>query len=163
MEKAQGPGAYETVQRVTLNVGLLRGGLKVNMTPGQCCIEADIRLPLGTTKERVMVEVERLVGAYPEAELEEINYMPPSFCSPEGEMVGILRKNVRELLGFDPTPILSIGGTDARLWRYRSIPGYVYGVSPTGMASSDERVQIDEWLHIVRTHLLSAYDYLGGG
>ena len=159
-DKSQGAGAFETVQRVTLNIGVIRGGLKVNMVPGKCMIEADIRLPVGVTKEHVMPIIARVQEAFPEASMEEINYMPPSFCSPTGEMVGILQKNVKELRGFEPTPMLSIGGTDARLWRYRGIPGYVYGVSPTNMASFDEHVVIEDWLHVVRTHVLSSYDYL---
>ena len=55
---------------------------------------------------------------------------------------------------------MSLGGTDARLWRYRNIPAYVYGPPPTGMGSYNEHVEIDTFLHVVRTHALSAYDYL---
>jgi len=166
-ERAQGPGAYRTMQIVTLNIGTIHGGLKVNMTPGICRFEADIRLPVGLTKEPVMEVINRILERYPEASVEEINYMPPSSCDPRGEMVGIIQANVKELRGYEPTPILSIGGTDARLWRYRGIPGYVYGVPPTNMASADEHVEVEEFLHVVRTHALSAFDYLsrdiGGG
>ena len=59
-----------------------------------------------------------------------------------------------------PEPTISVGGTDARLWRYRDVPAYVYGPFPRGMGSWDEHVEIEEFLHIVRTHVLSAYDYL---
>ena len=53
-----------------------------------------------------------------------------------------------------------MGGTDARLWRYKGIPAYFYGSFLTGMGSFHENVIIDDYLHIVRTHALSAYDYL---
>jgi succinyl-diaminopimelate desuccinylase len=75
-------------------------------------------------------------------------------------MVGILKKNAKELKGIDPEPIISLGGTDARLWRYLDIPAYVYGPPPRGMGSYDEYVELDEFYHIVRTHVLSAYDYM---
>jgi hypothetical protein len=39
-----------------------------------------------------------------------------------------------------PTPVISLGGTDARLWRYKDLPAIVYGPSPTGMGSTDEHV-----------------------
>jgi succinyl-diaminopimelate desuccinylase len=55
---------------------------------------------------------------------------------------------------------VSLGGTDARLWRYRNIQACVYGPFPNGMGSVDEHVDIDDFLHIVRTHALSAYDFL---
>jgi succinyl-diaminopimelate desuccinylase len=132
----------------------------VNMIPGQCRVEADIRLPLGVEKEAVMAEVNKILARYPEATLEEINFTPPSYCDPYGEMVEILRNNVKQLSGVTPTPIVSLGGTDARLWRYRNIPAYVYGPPPTGMASYDEHVTVEDFLHVVRTHVMSAYDYL---
>ena len=37
---------------------------------------------------------------------------------------------------------------------------YVYGPFPTGMGSFDENVPLDDYLHLVKTHALSAYDYL---
>jgi len=78
-------------------------------------------------------------------------------------MLRIIQANVKAMRGFEPAPIVSLGGTDARLWRYRNIPAYVYGPSPMGMGSYDEYVQINDFLHIVKTHVLSAYDYLSLG
>ena len=160
MEKAMGAGAAATVSAVTLNVGTLRGGLKVNMVPGECVFEADIRLPVGVEKQQVTDVVARILGNYPEATMREMQFSAPSWCDPNGEMVEILQRNVQALKGFKPVPIVSLGGTDARLWRYRNIPAYVYGPFPRGMGSTDEHVEIDEFLHIVRIHVLSAYDYL---
>jgi len=160
-ERAQGKGAYATVTSVTLNIGTIHGGLKVNMTPGQCVVEADIRLPVGVTKDDVMERVNEVLAGYPEVtSVEQLGHNEASSCDPYGEMARILRANVKALKGFEPSPILSIGATDARLWRWRGIPGYVYGPSPTHMASADEYVEIDEYLHTIRTHVLSAYDYL---
>lgn len=160
-ERAQGKGAYATVKAVTLNIGTIRGGLKVNMVPGRCTLEADIRLPVGVTKAEIMERVNEVLAGYPEVEsVEEIGHNEPSSCDPHGEMAEILCANVKALKGFEPKPILSIGATDARIWRWRGIPGYVYGPSPTNMASADEYVEVDEFLHTVRTHVLSSYDYL---
>ena len=55
------------------------------------------------------------------------------------------------------------GATDTRLWRYENVPAYVYGPVPAGMGSFDEHVEVEEFLHTVRTHVLSAYDYLTRG
>ena len=160
IDKAQGEGAAKILQRVTLNTGVVRGGLKVNMVPSECIIEADIRLPVGIEKDQVMAVVDEIIAGYPEAAVEEINFSPPSWCDPEGEMLGIVQANVRDLKGFTPEPIVSLGGTDARLWRYIDVPAYVYGPFPRGMGSVNEHVEVEEFLHIVRTHVLSAYDYL---
>jgi succinyl-diaminopimelate desuccinylase len=160
MEKAMGAGAADTVSEVTLNLGTIRGGLKVNMVPSECVFEADIRLPVGVEKSQVMEVVARVLRDYPEATMREMQFSPPSWCDPNGEMVEILQRTVQSLKGFTPTPIVSLGGTDARLWRYRDIPAYVYGPFPRGMGSTDEHVEVEEFLHVVRVHVLSAYDYL---
>lgn len=160
VDEAMGAGAAAIVPKVTLNIGMMTGGLKVNMIPGQCRIEADIRLPLGVDKETVMREVNRIVARYPGVALEELNFNPPSYCDPYGEMVEILQNNAQQLSGVKPVPIVSLGGTDARLWRYRNIPAYVYGPPPTGMGSYDEHVTVSDFLQVVRTHVLSAYDFL---
>jgi succinyl-diaminopimelate desuccinylase len=160
MDRAMGPGAGDIVDKVTLNVGTLRGGVKVNMVPSSASFEADIRLPLGVTYEQVRAEVDRLMSAYPEASVKEINCNLPSWVDPDCEIIRIVQANVERLKGFRPQPIVSLGGTDARLWRYRNIQACVYGPFPHGMGSADEHVEIEEFLHVVRTHALSAYDFL---
>lgn len=160
LDRAMGKGAAQMVGKVTVNIGVVAGGLKVNMIADQARVEADIRLPVGVTKEKVKGEIDKILKKYPQATMEEINFMPPSWCEPFGEMVEHLQNNVNHLQGFKPTPIVSLGGTDARLWRYRNIPAYVYGPSPEGMGACHEHVEIETFLHVVRTHALSAYDYL---
>jgi succinyl-diaminopimelate desuccinylase len=75
-------------------------------------------------------------------------------------MMKILQANAEESGEYKPSPIVSLGGTDARLWRYENIPAYVYGPMPSGMGAADEHVDVEEFLHVVRTHVLSSYDYL---
>jgi succinyl-diaminopimelate desuccinylase len=160
VDKAMGEGAHDTVSRVTLNVGKIDGGLKVNMIPGQCRMEVDFRVPVGATREMILERVEEVMADFPEATLEEMEHAPPAYSDPYGEMVTILQDTVEELRGIRPTPIISLGGTDARLWRYRNIPAYVYGPYPHSMGTFDEHVDLEDFIHIVRTHTLAAYRYL---
>ena len=162
IDEAQGPGAKDILQQVTVNIGVIHGGQKVNMVPGTCWFEADIRLPPGVGKDAVMARVQAIAARYPEATMEEINFSAPSVCDPNHAMVRILRANARALGRPEPAPIVSLGGTDARLWRQRGIPALVHGPFPRGMAQADEHVEIEEYLHIVRMHVLSAFDYLSG-
>ena len=83
-----------------------------------------------------------------------------TWSDPEHEMVRHIQDNVQALLGFRPPAIISLGGTDCRFWRAAGTPAYVYGCSPSGMGAPNESVAIDEFLHVVRTHTLSAFDYL---
>ncbi|UCD59288.1 MAG: M20/M25/M40 family metallo-hydrolase, partial [Candidatus Hydrogenedentota bacterium] len=160
IDKAQGNGAAEIVGKVTVNIGTIRGGLKVNMVPGECVVEVDIRLPVGIEKQQVMAEVKKILARYPEVSCEEINDNPPSWCEPYGAMTEFVRANVKALNGIEAAPIVSLGGTDARLWRYRNVPAYVYGPFPRNIGAADEYVEVEEFLHIVKTHVLSSYDYL---
>lgn len=160
LDRAMGEGAHTIIQKVTCNIGVIEAGMKVNVVPGNARIEADIRMPVGCEKETVSKVVDGVLARWPQVTMEENNYMAPSWCDPYGDMVGILQDNVEALRGFRPVPIVSLGGTDARLWRYRGIGGYVYGPFPTGMGQRDERVPVDDFFHVVKSHVLSAYDYL---
>jgi len=161
-ERGLGAGAAEFLQKVTLNIGVMRGGVKVNMLPAACEIEADLRLPVGVDRDEVRRAVERIVARYPEASWEEgaSQRVNATWSDPEHPMIGHLQDNVLALRGFRPPAIISLGGTDCRFWRAAGTPAYVYGPSPAGMGAPNESVAIDEFLHVVRTHTLSAFDYL---
>lgn len=160
IERSYGTGAFETLQKTTINYGTIHGGLKVNMIPGEVKIEADIRLPVGQEREEVLAEVKRVVSRFPHVSYEEVNYTAPSHCDPKGEMVAILQRNIEQVRGHNAKTLIAMGGTDARLWRYEGIPAYVYGPYPRSMGSSDECVEVEEFIDVVKIHLLSAYDYL---
>ena len=160
IDHALGDGASQIVRRVTVNPGVVHGGLKVNMIASECRFEMDLRVPIGLTDKILLAEVESIVAAHPEASYEISQYSPPSWCAPDCEIAQHVRANARAVGGGDPVPVVSIGGTDARLWRYADRPAIVYGPPPTGMGSTDEHVTVDDFLHVVRCHVLSAYDYL---
>ena len=75
-------------------------------------------------------------------------------------MAGLVRANAKAVSGVEPMPVVSLGCTDARLWRYEDVPAIVFGPSPIEMGGVDEYVEVEEFLDVVRTHVLAAYDYL---
>jgi succinyl-diaminopimelate desuccinylase len=134
------------------------------MLPAACDIEADARLPVGVDREDVRRAVEAIVARHPGVTWEEgaSQRVNATWSDPEHAMVRHIQDNVEASLGFRPPAIISLGGTDCRFWRAVGVPAYVYGPSPSGMGAPNESVVIDEFLHVVRTHALSAYDYLSG-
>jgi acetylornithine deacetylase/succinyl-diaminopimelate desuccinylase-like protein len=46
IETALGRGAGDILDRFTISVGVIQGGIKINMLPGHCRLEVDIRLPV---------------------------------------------------------------------------------------------------------------------
>jgi succinyl-diaminopimelate desuccinylase len=161
IERGLGAGATEVAQRVSVNVGVIRGGVKVNMLPSECEIEVDARLPIGVDVEDVRAAVEAIVARYPEVSWEARPLSPgAAWSDPDHEMVRHLQDNAEALLGARPPAIVSLGATDCRFWRAAGVPAYVYGPSPQGMGAPDESVSIEEFLHVVKTHALAAFDYL---
>ncbi|MCH2394526.1 M20/M25/M40 family metallo-hydrolase [Oceanibaculum sp.] len=155
-----GDGAARIVRRVTVNPGTISGGVKVNMVAADCTFQVDIRVPNGLTDEDIHKEVARILEAYPQVTYKTLVYNPPAWTDPDTEMARIVRANAMLVSGVDPVPVISLGGTDARLWRYKEVPAIVYGPAPRGMGSVDEHVPIEEFIHVVKCHALSAYDYL---
>jgi succinyl-diaminopimelate desuccinylase len=162
MDKAIGAGAGRILDRVTVSVGVIQGGLKINVLPGHCRFEVDVRLPVGLAHAAVMAEIEKIMVHHPEAKLTPVwtHSAEPSTCDPNHPMIGILQATV-EGLGYPrPSPVVSLGATDCKHWRHRNVPAYVYGCTPNNMAKPDEWVDVEEYLHVVRTHVLAASAYL---
>lgn len=160
LDKGYGSGAAKVIRSLTVNIGRITGGVKVNMIAAQCEFDADIRVPNGASYEMVIAEV-KAIAARHGAEVEFLTQSPPNWCQPFHEMTDIVRENASLLKpGLVPTRVVSPGGTDARLWRLNGVPAVVYGPSPNGMGSVNEYVSVDEFMHVVKSHALSAYDYL---
>ena len=164
IESALGRGGGDILNRFTVSAGVIQGGIKINMLPGHCRLEVDIRLPVCTTHAQVMAEIEAILARYPEVRLTPVwtHSAEPSACDPGHPMLRIVQATVKGLGLPEPVASVSLGATDMKHWRSRGVPGYVYGCTPNNMAKSDEWVAIDEYLHIVRTHAISAAEYLTG-
>jgi succinyl-diaminopimelate desuccinylase len=59
-----GAGASAIVRKVTVNPGLIQGGIKVNMVAAECVFEVDIRVPNGLTEKDILPRVQAIVDGY---------------------------------------------------------------------------------------------------
>jgi succinyl-diaminopimelate desuccinylase len=165
LETGLGAGAADTVAQVTLNIGMVEGGLKTNMIPSECRIEADIRLPVGVPKARVWSMVQDILRDFPNVAVEEQSLPEEegaNWCDPAGRMLGIIQDTAQRIVGIRPAPVITLAATDARFWRNAGIPAYIYGCAFDLVGTYDESVAIEEFLNVVRVHTLSAAAYLGG-
>ncbi|MDX6751188.1 ArgE/DapE family deacylase [Geminicoccaceae bacterium 1502E] len=162
MDEVMGEGAAEVATRVTVSIGTIHGGLKVNMLPGNCRFEADIRLPPGVERGQVLGAIETILEDFPEARMsvQEAASNPSSMSDPSHPMVEILRESALVVRGREPVPIPSLGATDCKFFRYHGIPSFIYGPPPTNMSRPDENVSIADWLDVLRVHALAAAGYL---
>jgi succinyl-diaminopimelate desuccinylase len=164
LETGLGAGAADTVAAVTLNIGMVEGGLKMNMIPSECRIEADIRLPVGVPKARVWALIREILRDFPSVTAEEQSLPEEegaNWCDPEGEMLRIIQRNAERVAGIRPAPVITLAATDARFWRNAGIPAYIYGCAFDLVGTYDEAVSVEEFLNVVRVHTLSAAAYLG--
>ena len=153
-------GAADVIKRFTLNIGVVRGGVKVNMLPGNCRLECDVRVPVGETTEKALACMREIVTAHKGARLEVMGFADPNWSDPGHPMVGHLRQACADTFGFSPFAITSLGATDARIWRAKGVPAYTYGTTATNVAMPDEHTDIVEWLGVVKTLTLAAHAYL---
>jgi succinyl-diaminopimelate desuccinylase len=162
IDQSLGEGAAGVLRRVSVNIGTIQGGVKINMLPAECVLEVDVRLPVGLARAQVMDKVRATLSRYPMVGCEELLPGGPeaNVSDPTHEMMGHLIRNATEAQGWSPQPIVSLGGTDTRFWRAKGVPAFVYGCSPAGMGGVDESVSLDEFHHVTRVHALAAWDYL---
>lgn len=160
LDRAYGPGAGIIIRQLSVNIGRIEGGVKVNMIPAECSFDADIRVPNGASFDAVKAQIDAIAKRHA-LEVQILTQSPPNWCEPFHPLMDIVRANAQALRpGLIPARVVSPGATDARLWRLNGVPAVVYGPSPHGMGSVDEYVSVDEFFHVVNSHLLSAYDFL---
>ncbi|KAK8217526.1 hypothetical protein M8818_001284 [Zalaria obscura] len=162
IDEIMGEGAGANIIRPTVNIGVIRGGSKVNMIPSLCEFETDIRLPIGLTAEAILARIDGILGDFPEASysVQKAASNPPNSCAPDHPLGRAIADSAEDVLNRRPVAIPSMGATDCKFWRYLGVPAYSFGLSPDGMASKNESVSLDDYISLVKVHALAALDYM---
>lgn len=158
-----GSGAAANMRLPTLNVGVIQGGVKVNVIPSKCVFEADICLPIGLKAEAVLRNNdERLLSLFPVVSysIQEAASNPASFSGFNHPLSGYMSDVAQRITGREPVQIVGLGGADCKFYRYHDVPAFVFGPSPSGMDANGEAVLIDEFLTVIKTHTLGVFRYL---
>ncbi|OGA73068.1 MAG: hypothetical protein A3G81_19240 [Betaproteobacteria bacterium RIFCSPLOWO2_12_FULL_65_14] len=159
-EPMAGPGETDTLKRITVNVGVFEGGRKINQVPDRAKAQLDIRFPPGMTLQVLRAEVERLTRDLAGISVEELDGAEPNWTDPASEIVQLVQRNGKEVLGRRPAATLRHGFSDSRLYRLRNIPCVVYGATPHNSNAPDEYAEVDDLMALFRVHALTAYDFL---
>jgi succinyl-diaminopimelate desuccinylase len=155
-------GAAKVIKQFTLNIGVVRGGVNINMLPGTCRLECDVRIPVGESVERALSSMRAILARHAQARLEVLGFTEPNWSDPGHPMVEHLRTASARVSGVRPLAITSLGASDARLWRLRGVPAFTYGTTATNVAMPDEHTDVEEWIGVVKTLTLAAHAYLNG-
>jgi hypothetical protein len=120
LDRSMGNGAADLLGKVSLNIGVVEGGLKTNMIPSECRVEADIRIPFGLSKADVLACVHEILRDFPQVSVAEESVESEThanWCDPDGEMLRIIQGNALKVRGIKPVPIATLALTDTRWWR----------------------------------------------
>jgi succinyl-diaminopimelate desuccinylase len=159
-EAISGKGESETLRRVTVNCGLVQGGVLRNIIPPAAKATVDIRLPAGVT----IAEIEQQLAAILDRR-EGIRYridrsVEPRWSDPRHEIVRHLSRAGEEARGKRPVVNYRVGGSDARLYRQRGVDSIVCGLTPHNMGAPDEFVDLEELYAVAYMHTLAGFDFL---
>ncbi len=160
VDSAKGEGATDVLGRVTVNVGTISGGLKLNLVPDYCEAEVDIRPPQGSRTADILKEIEAIRTGYQGIEYKIIHMKEPNYTPLDEEIIKLTLKNAEKVRGHRIYPSSGIGATDCRHFRLRGIPCAVYGPRSYQMGAPDEYVTIKDLIDTVKVHTLTSYEYL---
>jgi acetylornithine deacetylase/succinyl-diaminopimelate desuccinylase-like protein len=159
-EALSGSGEAETLQRLTVNIGTIAGGVSPNLVPTRAQAAADIRLPVGITLETVEAALHRALDGLEGVAWRLIRKYPPSFTPPDHEIVRATVAAATAILGRPPVTNMRVGASDARLYRMFGVPSVVFGCTPFNMGGPDEHVLVDELVQVAQVHALAALTFL---
>lgn len=160
VDLTKGPGATETLGRITVNVGTISGGLKLNLVADQCRAEVDIRPPQGTQTADLLKEIEAIRAQYRGIEIKVLHLKEPNHTPLDQEIIQLTLKNAEYVRGHQVYPSSGIGATDCRHFRNKGIPCSVYGPRSYQMGAPDEYITVKDLIDTVKVHTVTAFDYL---
>ena len=146
----------------TINIGTIRGGVKINVVPAFCSAEVDIRIPPSLTSEnvieKILENIEALKREDPsfKADFEPLSLNPPFEISEKEDLVQALIDASSFVLGKMP----EVGGisffTEAAIINNEAkVPCVVFG--PTGEPHAlNENVSVEELEKITKILALTA-------
>jgi succinyl-diaminopimelate desuccinylase len=159
-DKILGPGSLDAALATTMNIGVIKGGIMVNMIAEECEAQVDFRLPPGVSVVYLRQWLQKRLEEFPDTELTEMSSGEPFLTPVDHPLVRIAKKAAEEVCGFPVLENYSLGGTEAYLWRSRGVPAVVYGPSHHNMGSPDEYVLVDELPVVTRVQTLTAWRFL---
>jgi len=146
----------------TLNVGIVKGGSKINMVPDYCEADVDIRIPIGLTSKEVVDEIRKILEKY-EGEAEVISVSEANYTNPHHKIVKTVEETVELVIGKKPHVFVQWASSDARYYRFRGIPTIHYGPAEVeGIHGYNERVKTEDVIKASKVYLITALRFLEG-
>jgi Acetylornithine deacetylase/Succinyl-diaminopimelate desuccinylase and related deacylases len=139
---------FKDVERISFNIGVIKGGVKVNVVADYCEAEIDMRIPPGIKFEEAFNHVKSLVK---NSEINVIQSSQPNYSSPNNAFIRNFSNTANKILGSSKFMLIP-GATDGRYFRSKGKPVLIYGPGSLAIAHKyDEFVEIENIEKCYRT------------
>lgn len=166
------PSAIPGMRYTTVNVGVIAGGTKVNVVPGDCAIDVDFRVVPEQSTEEVYENVVQIIETIQQGDpdfhasierLEGFN-TPPTVVAEDSPLIEKLQQ-ANQAVGGERLPVVGMmGQTDGRWFLQQGIPTVSYGPgrSDNNLHGYDEFVDIDDLIRTIKVLTVFARNELCG-
>ncbi|MDU7476811.1 MAG: ArgE/DapE family deacylase [Paenibacillus macerans] len=164
-KEREGQGlAHQVFDHVTVNIGTIQGGTKVNVVADRCTVQVDSRVPFGVDYREVMERAHSLLlGAGIETEIKPFGFQGnANWTPPEEPVVRHLVDSISEVSGEEAYGVLQWASSDARHFRTHQIPVLQYGPAELSTIHNfNEKAPVWQIIQCAKVYALTALKYLG--
>ncbi|CAM4331285.1 M20 family metallopeptidase [Saccharibacillus endophyticus] len=158
------PGSEQVFDHVTVNIGTIEGGTKVNVVADRCTVQVDSRVPFGVDYLAVMERANSLLlEAGIETTVQPFGFQGNANWTPPHEpIVSDLVEMISEVSGQEAYGVLQWASSDARHFRKHHIPVLQYGPAELSTIHGlNEKAPVDQIIQCAKVYALTALKYLG--
>lgn len=160
-ERYSGEGETDILQQVTVNFGVIEGGVSPNLIPAKASAQGDIRVPIGVEVEEVERKIKEIVDSIEGLSYNIFRQYEPNWSDINHEIFAYTADNVKYITGEKPVNTVRVGASDARHYRIsKNVPTVNCGLNPYNLGGPDEYIEIEELIDLAKIHTLTAFDYL---
>ncbi len=159
-ERAETKGIFE---KITCNIGTIKGGTSANVVADKCVVQVDCRLPFGTTNEAVMTHIRNMLDQLAiDYTIESFGFKSSANYTPANHPIcRSIVDNIRYVLDKPAYGVLQWASSDARHFRAHQIPVLQYGPAELDTIHGfNEKVSVEQVLNCGKVYTLAAVDFL---
>jgi len=161
-EKLERPHVEDVIDHVTVNPGIIKGGIKINMVPDLCEADIDVRIPIGLPAKKVIAQFEEIIQQLNLNNIQyRVEYSEANFTEVSEPLVHTIVNNAEAIWHHKVIPAYQWASSDARYYRNKGIPTLQYGPANTeGIHSYNEDVDIEDVINATKIYSATICDLL---
>jgi succinyl-diaminopimelate desuccinylase len=159
----ENPSYGQAFDHVTVNIGTIQGGTKVNVVADRCTVQVDSRVPFGVDHRDVLAKAKELLASVGiDAEPKQFGFYGNANWTPPTEpIVQELVESIAEVSGKEAYGVLQWATSDARAFRKYNIPVLQYGPAELSTIHNfNEKAPVWQIIQSAKVYALTALKYL---